>query len=392
MKKIGIITMVGYDNYGNLLQNYAVNRLLEDLGYQAVTLNNEVKEDAHMVLPQIGILEKIRPGYLRKFFKVRANQLMGCKNTSDYTWSSMIRLFKNRKDFLKCKEKRLESFKAFRKKYIPYEPLPVCDEYFPEEDYFAFVCGSDVIWYPRYHYNKENDFLGFAQEYKRIALAPSFGVSELPSQRKDAYRVWLEGIKYLSVREDAGATIIKNLIRREVPVLCDPTLAIDVNYWRDMSKKPVGIPVKSYILCYFLGDMTSEYSKWIKECAHLKEKEIICVYDANFLQYYATDPSGFLWLIEHASAVFTDSFHGIVFSILFHIPFIAFQRKEDGLNIFSRIGSLLHRLNMENREFGKVEINQFDKLDFDGVDDKIAVMRERERSFLESAIKEIEKV
>lgn len=391
MKKIGIVTMVGYDNYGNLLQNYAVKKLLEDMGYHAVTLNNQLKQDKSEKSIKINVWSKLKPKYLRKYLKVKANQRIGCKNDSDYTLLSMIRLFKNRMEFQKCKEKRLEKFKAFRKTYIPYESKPIYDERFSEGDYVAFVCGSDVVWHPTYHYNKEYDFLCFAQQYKRIALAPSFGVSDIPVERKEAYKVWLNGIKYLSIREDTGASIINDLVNRKAEVLPDPTLAIDVEHWRSISKRPDVIPNKSYVLCYFLGSITSEYSNWIKECANLGEMEIICVFDTNFLQYYASDPCEFLWLIDHSSAVFTDSFHGVVFSMLYHTPFVAFRRVEEGLSIFSRIESLLNCMNMGNREFGKVRIEQFDKMDFSCTDEKIAKMKKKESSFLKNAIDEIEK-
>lgn len=384
--------MVGYDNYGNLLQNYAVTKLIEDMGYQAITLNNECKEKELETSKIVTRWEKIRPSYLRRYVKVKAFQLIGCKNTMDFLPVNAIKLLKNKNKFQKCKELRLEKFQKFRGKYIPYEPKSVNNTDFLEKDYMAFVCGSDVIWHPTYHYNKTNDFLGFAPQYKRIALAPSFGVSEIPENRKDLYKEWLKGIKYLSVREKAGAAIVKDLIQKDAEVLPDPTLSIEVDHWRSISEKPAIFPNKPYILCYFLGNVTIEYLRWIKRCAKQKGKEIVYVYDSNLLQYYANDPSEFLWLIDHADSVFTDSFHGVVFSMLFHTPFVAFRRVEEGLSIFSRIESLLQNMNMENREFGKIGVNQFDKLDFKYVDDNIKRMRGKEKKFLWNAINIIEKV
>lgn len=389
MKKIGIVTMVGYDNYGNLLQNYAVTKLIEEMGYQAITLNNECKQDRFENSKVLTRWRKIRPSYLRRYVKAKAFQLIGCKNTIDFFPVNIIKLLKDKNKFQKCKELRFEKFQKFREKYIPYEPVSVDNTYFLEKDYEAFVCGSDVIWHPTYHNNKINDFLGFAPQYKRIALAPSFGVSEIPEDRKESYKEWLKGIKYLSVREKAGAAIIKELIKKDAEVLPDPTLSIEVDHWRSISKKPVSFPNKPYILCYFLGKVTIEYLRWIKRCAKQKGKEIVYVYDSNLLQYYVTDPSEFLWLIDHADSVFTDSFHGIVFSMLFHTPFVAFRRVEEGLNIFSRIESLLQKMNMEKREYGKIELDQFDKLEFEDIDEKIKCMRKKEKSFLENAVKEI---
>lgn len=387
-KKIGIVTVVGYDNYGNLLQNYAVNKLLENLGYQPVTLNNHITE-AEPLWNKESTWNKIKPDYLKKYLYVKLNQVMGCKNSSDFVVQNMIKLFVNRKKFQKSKEKRYEKFKLFRNNYIPYEPVPICNQKFSESDYFAFVCGSDIIWYPRYHNDKSFDFLCFTPEYKRIALAPSFGVSEIPEIRKNAYKDWLTGIQYLSVRETTGAEIIEDLIHKKAEVLPDPTLSIGAEHWRSIAKIPEKIPSGEYILCYFLGNISSEYVSWIKKCADLKGRKVIYMWEANFLEYYTADPCEFLWLVDHASAVFTDSFHGVVFSILFHTPIVAFRRIEEGLSIFSRIESLLCCMSMEQREFGKVEINQYDKMDYSETDGKIAVLRKKETAFLERAFNKI---
>lgn len=391
MKKVGIVTTVGYDNYGNLLQNYAVTKLIEDMGYQAVTLNNELEEHDTASFEQVKGLSKLRLYYVRRYLKVKFFQAVGCKNTADFFLPNLIKIIKRKKSFQECRDKRYKKFKKFRSDYIPYESLPIESSDFRESDYTAFVCGSDVVWYPTYHYNKVNDFLGFAQPYKRIALAPSFGTSEIPPNRQEDYRTWISGIKYLSVREDAGAEIIRNLTGREAEVLPDPTLSISANHWREISKKPKNVPENSYILCYFLGNITSEYAKWIKKYKKLKGKEIISIYDASFLQYYAIDPSEFLWLIDHADAVFTDSFHGIVFSMIFHTPFVAFRRVEEGLSIFSRIESLLHCMKMEAREFGKVTFNQIDQVDFGYINEKINKLRGKEISYLQNAFSEIDK-
>ena len=390
MKRVGIVTTVGYDNYGNLLQNYAVTKLIEDMGYQAVTLNNELEEHDTASFEQVKGLSKLRLYYVRRYLKVKLFQAVGCKNTADFFPLNLIRIIKRKKSFQECRDRRYKKFKKFRADYIPYEPYPIESSDFRESDYTAFVCGSDVVWYPRFHYNKTNDFLGFAPQYKRIALAPSFGVSEIPENRKESYREWLKGIKYLSVRETAGVTIIRDLIEREVVVLPDPTLSIEAEYWRSISKEPYTIPDKPYVLCYFLGNVIPEYLSWIKKCARLEKKEIVFVYDVKYLQYYATDPSEFLWLLDNADAVFTDSFHGIVFSMLFHTPFVAFRRIEEGLSIFSLIESLLQCMNMEERQYGKISVSQFDKLEFDLVDEKIEQLRKTECDFLKKAFQEIE--
>lgn len=390
MKKIGIVTMVGYDNYGNLFQNYAVKKILENLGYYAYTLNNNIQEKK--VEQKESIVSKFSPTYIIAYIKTQLSRYFGCKNSKDFSPRGLFRSIVNYKSFNMSKNDRLEKMKIFRDLYIPYDSKLINTSDFSQEEYVAFVCGSDVVWHPTYHVDKTNDFLGFAPKYKRVALAPSFGVSKLPKSREKDYFNWINGIEYLSVRETSGAEIIKKLTNREAVVLCDPTIAVDVDDWKQLQSRPKNAPERKYALCYFLGNKTKEYDKWINSCTKDKSYELVEIIDSNDLKHYATDPCEMLWLIDNAEVVFTDSFHAVVFSILFHTPFVAFKRIEKGLELFSRIQSLLNLMDLQNREFSVIEREQFDKLDFSYSDKVISEEKIKIKMYLTNALSNIEEI
>lgn len=387
--KVGIVTMVGYDNYGNLLQNFAVQTLLKELGYDAYTLNNETNDESTLGEHKTSNVYKLAPRYVIRYIKTQMKNLLGCKNDRDLTLKGILMGIRQRTKYVQAKVKRLKAFQIFREEYLPYDESCITSvefNTFREKEYVAFVCGSDVVWHPSYHGDKKNDFLQFAPKYKRIALSPSFGVSELPLNRRKDYCEWLKGIQYLSVREDAGAKIIQELTGRDAEILSDPTIGVDSSVWRKLETPPSVCPEKDYVLCYFLGNMTSEYDKWIKKYAQKEKLEIIEMADIQNLEQYSADPKEFLWFVEHAKVVFSDSFHGIVFSILFHVPFVAFQRVEDGASLFSRVSSLLRLTALEQRVYPQVALSDVQEINFSNTDQIVKIEREKIQQYLRSAL------
>lgn len=360
--KIGIVTMIGNSNYGNVLQNFAVQKIIENLGYESCTLNNNTSN--------AGILNnnsnnRFTFKYAKRYIRSNLQNRFGCKNDRDYYPVNLIKASKNRKTFKQLTEDRKTKLGKFRENNINYDPNPVDSVSFIDsiEEYSAFVCGSDVVWHPTYHKNKDADFLCFAPKYKRIAFAPSFGVSIITEEsRKKEYCKWLNEIEYLSVRDESGYNLIKDLTGRESTVLMDPTLCIKASEWRKYAVEPKEKPYGDFCLCYFIGNMTKEYERFIKK--ESQGKEIVYICDVQDLKYYATSIEELLWLIDNAKMVFTDSFHGVVFSILFHTKFIAFERVEDGLELFTRIESLLKLTKLENNKFG----NHIKEYNFDLAD------------------------
>lgn len=383
--KTAIITLYG-DNYGNKLQNYALQALLEKLGHEAETVI--VKESArlHCAENKRAVLSKLAPGYIIQVVSSRFKNKYLYKNQRDGIWASMAFSKSDRpKDLTK---RRVDAFKRFADRCIklsddastPRQPG------YPDR-YDAYVCGSDQVWNP--NLTSAEYFLQFAPEQKRIAFAPSFGVGVIPRELHPIYRKWLSEIPYLSVREERGAEIIRELTGREVPVVPDPTLCLSREEWERIESKPV-FADGDYVLTYFLGNETNRYRNYIESYARKKALKIIDLYDMREPEYYAADPAEFVWLIHHAKAMFTDSFHGTVFSLIFHTPFLVFDRVESGgTSMSSRIETLLKMVGLENRHFGMAD--NVDDIDFSETDVKIAQRAAEARAFLVDALDSIAK-
>lgn len=132
--------------------------------------------------------------------------------------------------------------------------------------YDAFVCGSDQIWNPFYATTSKLAFLSFASS-KSIAFAPSFGVSSIPDSKKIELSSWIKKIDYLSVREEDGQKIIRELTGRNAEILLDPTMLLPQNQWNALSKKPHKELPEHYVVCYFLGMIDKKYNKIIQDFA-----------------------------------------------------------------------------------------------------------------------------
>ena len=393
MKKVGIATMTGGANYGNALQNYAVQEILLQLGYEAYTLNNSTKNGFPGAAKKpISLAKKLYPAYIRAYRCGKLNARYGCKNQRDCTILGKHRAKALHREYQEAKCRRIKKFEDFRKTYLRFDEVVFDAKAFPREHldgYYAFVCGSDQVWNPYFYTNSMIEFLQFAPEHKRIAFVPSFGISEIPATRVEDYRNWLSCIPHLSVREDAGANIIRRLTGREAKVLLDPTFGLSREQWASFSRKPANAPKGDFVFCYFLGNEIREYSSWIEHYAEKHNCRIVEMFDIHSLQYYDIDPCEFVWLLSHAKAVFTDSFHGTAFSINMQVPFLAFDRQEGGASMSSRITTLLKKTGLEQLVFSNRA--QFDakSLDFSAAACVIETERQKLFDYLSQALERV---
>ncbi|MGO4961244.1 polysaccharide pyruvyl transferase family protein [Jeotgalibaca porci] len=346
MKKIGIITLNGYSNYGNRLQNYALQKTLESLGFavETVTIESPKKE-------------------INKDKEKLSNIYMKVKESIDDDLIDKIKRkayhFIKRKEFSQSNQSRTNVFKDFTKEFIKETEYSISVERIPYNainEYEYFITGSDQVWNPNFPEISELYFLTFAPLSKRVAYAPSFGISELPKEYNQIYSEWLSGIKYLSVRENAGADIISELTGRDVQVLVDPTLLLTKEEWIDIAKEAKNKPKKPYLLTYFLGGIPKEFKNQINNIAKNHELEIINLGDIKERDTYRTGPSEFIDYINGCSIFCTDSFHGAVFSILFEKPFIVYERSGK-TSMYSRINTLLDKFDFNARKIESISNN-----------------------------------
>ena len=318
MKKKAAIVTLTVANYGNRLQNLAVQMILENMGYETETLHNPFD-----------------PNYSEKSHQLK----------------NKIKMLLFRKKFY-AQVSRERAFDAFDERYIKYSKYWMNN---PKhiavlnQKYDFFVCGSDQLWNPTSYNYGANNFAMFASSEKKVTMAPSSGVTEFPKEREHEFAEYLNTFRRISVRESSGAEIVRQLTGKHAYTAIDPTLMISRDQWASVSEKPSWFKDEKYILCYFLG--SSYLDKTIKTIAEEHHCRVIDLMDKSNIDYYTTDPSGFLYLVAHSELMITDSFHGSVFSVLFDRPLAVVERKDEFVSMNTRLDNLLGLFGLEDRKF-----------------------------------------
>lgn len=387
--KIGIITLSKGENYGGMLQNFAVMKAYNSLGHEAVTIHDSTSRGIRITHGRQNTASKLKPSYILAVINTRLKTKYLIKNQRDHLIPSIIRKRKNIKTYADAKRKRTAAFKAFYDNHIAHTNFDINNEAIPEgnlKDFDFFSVGSDQVWNPTYPSTSGVKFLSFTEPCKKLTFAPSFGISELPDYTKEHYAKWLLDFPMLSVREQRGAQIIKELTGKEAQIICDPTLTVTKSQWEEIEAKPDFLTDKPYALTYFLGNESNRYRRYIENIAKEKNLDIINLFDLREHKYYCAGPAEFIYLIHHADAVFTDSFHAAVFSIIFNRDFVVFDRIEDGQTMSSRLKTLLQTYSLEDRMYTKMCTHTFTPADFSETDNTINNEREKALNFLKESI------
>lgn len=310
--KVAIVTLFGNFNYGNRLQNYALQEAITSLGHQVITINADYDTSC-----------------VKRFVKQFLERTKGGRKIKSIT------------DL-----KRDRAFDAFTRKYIPTVIYHNSNGEFPESvnlEFDAFVTGSDQVWNPLFWKDSDlscelrNYFLAFSKN-KTVSYAASYGIDVLPIQWLSRIEPLLKEFHFISVREQSGKDITESM-GREATVVLDPTLLLSADEWRKTESSMVDN--RKYVLTYFLGKQSNTVYSQIKDRADKINAEIINLYDSS-CKYYSCGPDTFLELIDKAEIVYTDSFHATVFSLLFHTEFAVFNRKHGNKSdMSSRITTLL---------------------------------------------------
>ena len=209
--------------------------------------------------------------------------------------------------------------------------------------------GSDQVWNPKFDRLSDVDLLSFATPGQRISFSASFGISELPEDTQEKVKREIEKFKAISVREERGKKIIEELTgRKDIQVLVDPTMLLTPEEWDKVAKKPEQLKTDKYILNYFLGEVSEKKKKEIERIAKENNCEIVNILDKRS-PFYQTGPSEFLYLEKNAFLICTDSFHSSVFAILYHKPFIVFDREDTNVKMNSRLDTLLKKFSLEKQ-------------------------------------------
>ena len=316
--KVCIVTIYDKNNLGNRLQNYAVQEILKSLGCTVCTIVIASRQKRLKHLCQV-LHDSISFDVMKRHRAIRQKKIM-----------------KFNKDFIKT---------------LVIENITKMSDIASRFDYF--VVGSDQVWNTLWYFSNEDKLylLDFADPCKRIALSASFGIDYIPEKWKQRFYNELIKFRAISVREYSGYHIVNDLTNREVCVLIDPVLYLDDTFWRKLSVQPLRrrLDKKKYIFCYFIDSQDSSMDLKITSYVKRHDLEIINVKGLSN-KFYCISPLEFLWLIDNASLVCTDSYHAYVFSFLFHVP--AVYVDSCSIDMSSRVNSFvkLMGLNKNNIE------------------------------------------
>jgi hypothetical protein len=356
MKKIGIVTLFGYNNYGNRLQMYATQRVYKSFGFDSE------------IIKQQGLIYK-DPVIIR--LKILIRSIL-------YLRSHIISFY--------LKKIRVDNFKKHAKVHytetVEYVNPFAIDSNFHEKYEFLSV-GSDQIWGWFSYINSDFVFLKFAPIEKRITFSPSFGSSSIDDKYSKIFAEGLQGFKNISVRESSGVRIVKELISKEATVLCDPTMCLSKTEWLQFATTHKKKPSGKYILTYFLGEKSTKVEKILS--SNSEGFEVIHLNSLKAPNYYAVTPSEWVDYISNANLFLTDSFHGVVFSIVLQTPFAVYSRV-GGENMQTRITNILEKFHMENRFDIEVNDSSLFSVDFSKTEEIITIEKEKVYSFLTQSI------
>ena len=329
-RSIGIVTINDDSNYGNRLQNYALQQALRQLGWAPETIRNAPEPwPRSMLIPRTVDDLRHRPA---EFLQHRARRLQEAVGRSRSAAPSYL-------------GRRRDANAQFTAAFIRTTQKRFADaprSYWADR-YERVVTGSDQVWNPQYRRANGMDFLDFASPANRVSYAASFGVDAVPRFLHAPYARWLEQIPHLSVRERSAAEVVHALTGRDVPVVLDPTLLLTRGQWEELIENEPRIESDAYALRFMIGQLTPQQEAALADAA--APSRVADLHDLGSPLHAGVGPVGFVAAIAHASVVITDSFHASVFALLFRRPLIVRTRFRSD----SRIGSLLdaHGLALE---------------------------------------------
>ena len=351
--KIGILTQPLHSNYGGLLQNYALQQVLIHANHEVETIDwwkpNNLRTKLSMV--RWSMLSFFFPSkYQKQRYQPNQKELdVICRNTNHFisAYIKHTRAARSNKDFIKLSQKG---------------------------DYEAYVVGSDQCWRPCYNAFLFSMFLDFVRckQVKRIAYAASFGTDkwEFTPRQTDVCATLAQKFDLVTVREDSGMALCKEYLKVDAIHVLDPTMLLtkeDYIHLIEKEKEPKAVgTLFNYIL-----DPDEKKKTFIQRVADsrgLTSFQVLPKCQAENrtkedVKKHIEDcvfPSVVTWLRAFMDAEMTivDSFHGMVFSILFNKPFWVIGNTCRGM---SRFISLLKVFNLESR---LLNADKFDSVDF----------------------------
>ena len=356
--KIGILTFHTALNYGAVLQTYALQKFLNNIG-----IDNEVID--------------YRCPYIEKSYKpflVSDGKII----------NSIVRgIF-----FGNVIQKKRKVFQDFVSKNISTSPkYSIIKELIPLKDqYRYFITGSDQVWSPIAAGFDEAYFLPFVAENRKYSYAASIGTTQLTVDQEIEFKNRLKGFSIVSIREKSNEELIKKIDPTiEVAVHVDPTLLLSKSDWCKLTLDPI---IKEPYLLIFNVEKPINNIDFAKKLAAEKQLKIVYINERTIIKdksiryIQAPSPEKFITLFANADAVVTNSFHGTVFSLIFQKDFyVELDNKKQRNN---RVEALLEMVHISNREItSSYSTSKFDPINWQLVEEVLKNERENSSKYLQ---------
>ena len=371
--KIAILTQPLHNKYGGNLQNFALQKVLKDLGHEPITI------DRHS---PISLRTKLRLGYFKRLL------LHYLKGEPKPSFNAYFISKKQQADIR-------QEISRFIDTHITKTPRLYSDKavqaIFKENNFEAVIVGSDQCWRPMYSpniYTYYLDFLKDNKEIKKLAYAASFGTDQWEYTEEQTVRCkkLIQQFDLVTVREKAAVNLVTEKLNKDAEFVLDPTLLLSKEDYIELF---VGknLPDNKGIYTYILDD--SDWKTQVVETA--KETLGLPQFSNQHNKHTVNNekiPSIESWIKGFADADFvvTDSFHGTVFSIIFNKPFISLVNVSRGA---SRFESILGEFDLMQRlasDFDQQYIEALieEAIAYDGVNQKLDALRSHSKEVLKA--------
>lgn len=346
MRRIGILTYYHKSkNFGGLLQAYALTNFLNKFGFGAKQIPFDIT-----IVSKRSKLQKLKLTLKRQSLKKFYLHI------KQYYYNL---IYKKNTLFIKEEMKLFEDFENF----ILHDEQVYNENNIVEANkkYDIFVIGSDQV-FASYNLSSSAFYADFVAEDKKvISYSGSSDIKIFPKEAEQIFATKLRNFDAISVREETLKDYIESITNKKVTVVLDPTFLLSKEEWMKIANQK-NLSNKKYILCYFLGSFSSWQRKKAQAYADKYGYEVIhlpyimsTIHPAD--KYLKSDgrhdvgPREFISLINNAECIFTDSFHGMVFSINFNKKFYVFNKDDlsDSLSMNSRITDMLDLLKLSFR-------------------------------------------
>lgn len=375
--KIGILTQPLHNNYGGILQNYALQKVLKKMGHEVYTIDRDVH----------------KPFFLKgaSLLKYSLKRLSGDKRRIRRWMTTTERdiISLNTSNFI---DKHIDK----TEKVISNDELIKLHKTF---QFDAYIVGSDQVWRPQYSPCLSNyflDFLPLDKKIKRIAYSASFGVDtwELNKKETQIAKSLIGKFDSISVREDSAIDLCKKHLGVDAIQTADPTLLLDKRDYEDIIDKKID-QNKGNLFVYIL-DETPANNQFVNKIAGkygltpfkiMPERNFLASSKMNLKECIFPPVEKWISAFRDAKLIITDSFHGTIFSAIFQKPFISLHNQERGTSRFTSLARLFEsesRFVQDTKEI--IPSIQLSKEEIERIQYRTNIIRQRSFDFLKSSL------